>query len=244
MPVSLTSTTRVAAFVGASADANLVLVGVPLRDGLRGVDEQVQEHLAEARLVRVDGGHVGEALHETRAMADLVPRHLHRALDDAAHVDRAAVLDVALREGQKIADDLPHPVRALDGLLERQSPAPPALRCPRAAELLDRVVAGARRAQAAKHVLEVDQQVRERIVDLVRDARREGPQRGHPVALHELMLELGPLGHVSRDDEHRGRSLEVDRRRHGLGRPLAPALAAPAQAERLMGGVRRGRHDA
>ncbi len=155
--------------VGAGADADLVLVRLPLGDGLGSVDEEVQEHLAEARLVRVDGRHFGQALDEARAVTDLVPRHLRRALDDAAHVGHAALLDVALREGQEVPHDLPHAVRPLDGLLQRKRQRRQAA-APDRRQLLDRVVAGARRAEAPQHVLEIDEQIRERIVDLVRDA--------------------------------------------------------------------------
>ena len=118
-PVSQTSTTALPFSSVRVDDADLVRVRVPLGDGLRRVHEQVEEHLAEARLVRVDRRHVGEALHEARAVPDLVPRHLHRALGDAADVGHASLLDVALRERQEVAHDLAHAVRPLDRLLER-----------------------------------------------------------------------------------------------------------------------------
>ena len=106
-------------------------------------------------------------------------------------------------------------------------------------QLLDRVVAGARGPEAPEHVLEVHEQVREGVVDLVRDARRERPERRHSLALQELMLELDPLGHVARDDDHGRRPVEVDRGGRGLRRPVAAPLAEPAQAERLVRRVRR-----
>ena len=47
----------------------MVLV-VALGDRLGGVDDQVEEHLAEPRLVGVDPRHVGELGHEHRAVPD------------------------------------------------------------------------------------------------------------------------------------------------------------------------------
>ncbi len=58
------------------------------------------------------------------------------------------------------------------------------------------------------------------------------------------MLKLHALGHVASDDDHGGRSIELDRRGRGLRGAVGAALAEPAEAKRLMRGVGRGRHDA
>ncbi len=236
---------RVAASVGACGNAELVPVRVALGDGLRRVDEEVQKHLSKSRLVRVDGGDVPEAFDEASAVPDLVPCHLNGALDDPANVRDAPLLDVALRKRQKAPHDLAYPVGAFDGLLERlhepcQAPGPRAV-----GKLSDRVVARARGPEAPEDVLEVDQQVGERVVDLVRHARREGAERRHAIALEERVLKLGTLRHVARNHEHGRRAFEVGGSGHRFGDAVATFLVptSPPQAKRIVCRGRRGGHE-
>jgi len=80
---------------GARDQADLVLVGAALRDGLRGVDDQVDEHLAQARLVGDDRRHRLPVLDQARVVADLVARQPRRRIQQALYVDRPAALFVA-----------------------------------------------------------------------------------------------------------------------------------------------------
>ncbi len=222
---------RIALFVGSRAYTDLLSVSIALRDRLRGVHQKVEEDLAEASFIGVDGRHFPQSLGESRPVPDLVPCHLHRALDDSAHVRHSALLHVALGEGEQVPHDLSDPVRAVDRVLQRlhesrEGAVPTVMR-----KRGDRVVTRARGAQTPENVVEIDEQVRQRIVDLVGYPSRQGPERCHSIALEELVFERRSLGHVARDEQRRVRSLEIDPGSDGLGGPIAPPSAAPPQAE-------------
>ncbi len=45
---------------------------------LRGVDDQIEEHLTQASLVCIDARHGAVELDEARSVANLIPRHSQR----------------------------------------------------------------------------------------------------------------------------------------------------------------------
>ena len=199
-PVSRTSIIDAPALVGPGADADLVALGLALGDGLRGVEEQVQEHLAEARLVAVDQRHVAVVLHQARAVADLVPGHVDRRVEHAAHDHRPARLLVAAREDLEVAHDVAHPLGALARLAQRlDRPRPGSGRCRPAPTTAAPACRGQRRQLPPREV-DVRDDVRERVVDLVRHARRQRPDRRHAPGEDQLLLHLPALGEVA-DEE-------------------------------------------
>src|SRR3990172_8601551 len=88
----------------AGDDPDLVLRGPALRDGLRRVDEQVQEHLPQARLVGLDLGYPGVVLHQPRAIADLARGDVHRQIEGPLQIDRRQPIP-AVRERLEVAQD-------------------------------------------------------------------------------------------------------------------------------------------
>ena len=114
---------------------------------------------------------------------------------------------------------------------------------PAAGHLGSRVVAGARRTKPPENVLEVHEEIRQRVVDLVGDACRQSPEGRHPVPLQQLMLELDPFGDVPRHDQHRRCALEFDGGGDSLGRPVSSLFSPPPKHEGLGGDVGGGRHE-
>ena len=188
VPVSLTSTTALPALVGPRRDAHLVPVRVPLGDGLRRVDQQVEKHLPEARLVRFDRRHLGKAAASAArdAGSRATPSGSRSRRCHARRRARAARRFPARTSGGR-ARSAARGSRPRPSLLERPREAVQPFGGAR--EFADGVVAGARRAKAPEDVLQIDEQIRERIVDLVRHAGRQRPERRHAIALHELLLE-------------------------------------------------------
>jgi hypothetical protein len=121
----------VALLAGDHADA--VIGHVALGDGLRGVHQEVEEHLAEARLVGHHRGHGAELPHQARAVADLVPRHVDARLDDVLDQDGAAPVFVAAGEGAEVLHDLADALGALAGVGQR--PAQPRARLGRGVDV-------------------------------------------------------------------------------------------------------------
>ena len=86
---------------------------------MRRVEQQVQEHLAEARFVALDHRHVAVVLHQAGAVPDLVPGDVDRRIQHPAQRDRAALVFVAAREHPQITDDVADAFRALARLGQR-----------------------------------------------------------------------------------------------------------------------------
>src|SRR5215208_667744 len=138
------------------------------------VQEQVQEDLAELVGARA---HLREL--RVEAADDLDARLLHLLLDeDERLLDELVRLDPldlarAAREAQHLADD----VRDALGLLARDfEELAVLLHVPARREQVERVLDGF-----------------ERVVDLVRDRRREAADRGELLRLEELLLDPAPL---------------------------------------------------
>jgi len=161
-------------------DADEVLVRAPLRDRLRRVDEQVQEHLAELVRARLDHRQVPDPHLEARAVPDLVPRDPDRRLELRADVRRRPAALAGARERAQRADDVPDPVRGVAGVRDRAREVQP-------------------RLELAAEEVEVRRDRCERVVDLVGDARGERSEPGHPLRELELRLHRAPLGHVRHD---------------------------------------------
>ena len=88
-PLSATCTTAPAGALGPHVDVTVLLVAG--LDGLGGVEEQVQEHLPEARGRALEGGQVvGNLEHRARAAAQGEGRQHDRAVDDALQIDELA----------------------------------------------------------------------------------------------------------------------------------------------------------
>jgi hypothetical protein len=99
--------------VGVPGDADLVVRGGARRDRLGGVDEQVQKHLSEARLVGPDRRQRVVVLHEPRPVADLVRDQRDRRVQRSPRIDDAHGLVVGPGERLETAHDEAHPLRAL-----------------------------------------------------------------------------------------------------------------------------------
>ncbi len=171
-------------------DADDVVLGVALGDGLRGVDDEVEEDLPEARLVGVDGRHVAELLDEPGAVPDLVPGHAQRGLEHVLDLHGAPPLLVGrAREDPEVADDLTHALGGVSGVAQLfDDLVEPAIEARLGGELAHRF----------RGELEVGADRGERVVDLVGDARRERADRGHAIGDEELLLQLALLGPARR----------------------------------------------
>src|SRR5581483_3580805 len=93
----------------ARADVDLVALPVTLGNRLRRVHQQIQKHLPEARLVAHDGVTRAVALGELRAVLDLVPRQVDRAVHHPPDVHEIPSLDgAAARKRLQIVHDGSH----------------------------------------------------------------------------------------------------------------------------------------
>jgi hypothetical protein len=86
------------------------------------------------------------------------------------------------------------------------------------------------RAHAIAEQVEVEQDVRQRVVDFVGQPGGEHAHRGQEVGLHQARLQLLALAHVAGDDQHRGFAVEVDGRRGHLEHAVLPVAAEDAEA--------------
>src|SRR5688500_2195937 len=54
---------------------NLVVLGAAFGNRLRGIDDEIEKHLPQPGLIRIDVGNVAVILDEPRPMPNLIPRH-------------------------------------------------------------------------------------------------------------------------------------------------------------------------
>ena len=90
----------------------------PPGHGLRRVDQQVEEHLAQPRLVAQHQGHLAES-RTSRARLRILVRPSHRRVQHRVQVHRLQVAVVRARERLQALDDVPHALGALARLGER-----------------------------------------------------------------------------------------------------------------------------
>ncbi len=179
---------------------------------MRGVHEEVRDHLDELRLVAAHGGHRAVVDREARPRADLVAREGRRALDDAVHVHGPHRLVSRSTHPTQIAHEPRDPRRALRGLPEHLEPFGPAASLWGVDEL-------------GEQELEVPGDDGERVVDLVREARRQRPHRRHALGERDASAQLGLFGDGGRDGEVRGGAAgEQDRRRVQLEQATTDGL--------------------
>ena len=181
--------------VGPRGHPDLVALRLPLGDGVRGIEQQVQEHLAEPRLVPLDHRRVAVVLHQAGAVPDLVPGDVDRRIEHPPDGDRTALLLVAAGEDPQVAHDVADPLGPLARLGERLAGLVEHVR--RAAAR--RAPGEARRDGGDLMAGEVDvrHDVGERVVDLVRHPRRQRPHRRHPPGEDELVLHPFAVGEVA-----------------------------------------------
>ncbi len=172
----------VADALGAQADAPSLA-----RDGVGGVEEQVEEHLHDAR--------AGE--HDAREIAG----DLH------VHVDVAEVL-LRLHQREHVVDGLVHRARHLDlprpqrhgGAREVEHVAEHAVDAlGLALHALEKLPLFLRLESALKQQLLKPEDRRERIANLVREPGGEATDRGEALRPHEPLLSAGEIGGVALD---------------------------------------------
>ena len=197
-------------------------VGLPLGNGVRRVEQHVQDHLGEPCFVRPHQRHVREAAYELRAVANFGVGHPNAGVDDPMNVDGRELVRLARREHLEIADDGPDALGSFEGFVEQ-------LGGPRG------VVAF---AQASGGDAQIPHHIGERIVDLVTDARCEPAERGQTLRRHQLHLEPTPLGDVAeRGDDAGDRSpvrlvneVRIGGDPHGVLAGLLPPSTYPRTA--------------
>ena len=188
-----------------------------LGDGLRSVQEEVEDDLAEPRLVAEHGGD-GRGSRTSSARSRISLPAMLRAESITAPTStgtrRSSPAREKIRRSRTIAD-------ALTAFLRVRERVP-----------AERKVLGALGAQLRElllHQVEVRHDVRERVVDLVRDSGRERADGRQPIGLREARLERLALGDVAPHREDRGAALVVDRDRRELGGDRLAVLLAQAQ---------------
>ena len=116
-------------------------------------------------------------------------------------VDRPALLLVAAREHPQVAHDVAHALGALARLGQRLARLVERVaRCRRRRHAAGAADARRERRDLVPHEVDVGDDVRERVVDLVRDARRQRPDRRHAAREDQLVLHPPPLRQIA-DEE-------------------------------------------
>lgn len=192
--------------------------------------------MGEVRVVAVDARHLAVAEAQRAAAADLAAEQLQRRAEDRVDVDRAGGAVLGPGEHPHVADDLAQALGAGHRL----------------AQLLDLGAA----AEPPLGVLDVEDQRRERVVELVREAGREHADGGDPLGHRGERgragrLAEGPLdddgeaGELAGGDELAGAELEPRDRLGLVGRVAEHdqrrGLAGPAQGADDVREAERGR---
>ena len=186
-PLSVTSITTWSPTSLTDTEISMLRRGA-LGQGLNGVHDEIHHDLNESRLVAEDRARLVEDEKEARASFDLLAEQFEHVVDDRPRIDRLETNVVRTAEGAKVAGDR---CDALDALLD-------------GLERFARSLDGFARAGVVERGLElfeVRHDVSERVVDLVRDARGEGPERHDAIGLDGRRLELPDLAHVVRNCE-------------------------------------------
>jgi hypothetical protein len=152
-------------------------------------------------------------------LADEPPQHRHDPVEDAGEVDERRIRRSLTREGEELPGELGGPAGGAVDLLELGG-GPLGL--------------GAQQRRVARDD-------REQVVEVVRDAAGEAPDRLHATRLLELLLEAALLGDVA--DDERGRvdaSVRVADREAGDRRRERRAVAAATALRLVLERVARG----
>ena len=195
----------------------------PVGHRVAGIRREVDDDLLHLARVGEDGLETTVVHDGDRdVLADEPSEHRHDAVEDIGEVDERRVRRALAREGEELAGELGRPARGAVDLLELGGLA---------------VVLGAEQRRVAGDD-------RQQVVEVVRDAAREAPDRLHALRLLQLLLEAPLLGDVA-DDERRRVDGPVrvadgeagDGRRERRAVPPAPALRLVL--ERVAGGEPR-----
>ena len=196
-----------------------VALDARLVERLRGVHDQVQEYLPEARRVRAHRRRRAQVALDARAILELVAQHGQRRLDGGVDVDRRRRIVVGVRERSQIAHDAVDADHPLLRLLQHRRG-------------LEQHRADLARGAAAGHAgqlahllldephlrdqrLDVGEHERRRIVDLVRDAGGQHADRRQLLGLQPAHLAVAVLGDVA--DEHHGAAARDRQRARDVG---------------------------
>ena len=220
--------------VAAGADDDLVFRGAVDGERLHRVHHQVQHHLDQPPFVAADGRRLAQVEDHARARFDLLGDELQHGQDHPAQVDGLEAALSRAAEGPQVAGDgadacgaradgresLAHALQGRLRVMQRRALEP-------ADELLEHV-------QLPLHILAVREDVRERVVDLVCHARRQRPERHHPIVLHHRPLQVVKLADVVRQARQAGHLARgtAQRRQPGVVDGLADLDGVP---ERLAG---------
>ncbi len=183
----------------AGAEDDAVGLCVPSRNGLRRVLDQVYDDLSELGLVALDERRRAVLLVELRVVADLVADHAYRGVDQAVEIDARDGVAVDARERLEVGDDLPHTVGAVLRRRQRALDLGEALATERAVRGVGKLL---------QREIEVRDDIRERVVDLVGHAGCDRADRGEAIVDLELGLRL-PKGAIVADDEDDAGELAV-----------------------------------
>ena len=134
--------------------------------------------------------------HQPRRVAELVLEHRQRRLEHVGDAERGDRLRLGTRERFQAADDAADPLGALAHAVEGEEGL--------ASVISARIVHD--QGELAANALDIQHQVRERIVDLVRHPGGERPQGGESVGLRQAPLQLLALAGdeevADRGDQH------------------------------------------
>ena len=158
-----------------------------VRHRVAGVGGEVEDHALDLRAVGLDGREVRrEPRRHAHVVADDAVQHRLHPGDDLVQVQHLRVQHLAPAEGQQLAREARRLARGAGDLLQ----------------LLAAVAGEQDLGVAGDHGQEV--------VEVVRDAAGEPPDRLHLLRVREPALEPLALAHVVRHDEHGVVALEVD----------------------------------
>ena len=159
----------------------------PSRHRVAGVGGEVEDHALDLRAVGLDGREVRrEPDADADVVADDAVQHRLHPGDDLVEVQHLRVQHLAAAEGQQLAGEARRLARGAGDLLQLLA------------------------AVAREQDLGVAGDHRQQVVEVVRDAAREPPDRLHLLRVREPALEPLALADVVRHDERGAAALEVD----------------------------------
>ena len=147
-------------------------------DRVRGVDEQVDQHLLDLAFIS-ENPKLGFAVHiERRAMPNLVCYEPYAVFDRDGEVHRADTRVIDARESIQVLDQTRDAKRAFERLGCKEQRFP--IQCRR--------VPGCPAAKLVLQQFQIPDHIRERVVDLVCHSRGEASYRGGTLGLNQALL--------------------------------------------------------